>query len=909
MGIITKTGTFFICSALALGLMAQDGGRLGGATVVSNSGLTNLPYFIRMNAAQQIRQDGFADWAVYALNIPSASTFQAYKTEHDELGYTHTRYQQYMNGYPVEATTIIAHAIGGTVTMVNGDYFQQFSPSAAALTEKQALEAALKKVNAEKYMWENREMEAMEREVNKDPDFTYYPKGELVYVHKKNADYSAENMRLAYKFDIYAEAPLYRAYVFVDASTGEILDEQSRICMVNAVGTAATKYSGNQTMTSDNNSGTYRLRETGRGNGIQTYNMQNGTSYSGSVDFTNGSANWTSTGFDQAATDAHWGAEMTYDYYMNQHGRNSIDGNGYLLRSYVHYSTNYVNAFWNGQVMTYGDGNGTSFSIMTGIDICGHEITHGLINASANLTYQNESGALNESFADIFGNSIENFARPTDWNWRIGEDVTTSGSGIRSMSNPGLFGDPDTYMGTNYYTGTADNGGVHTNSGVSNFWYYLMVTGGTGTNDLVNAYSVSAQGWSKASRIAFRGLTVYFTSSTNFANARALTEQAAVDLYGNCSPELAATSNAWYAVGVGSAPTNGTPTAAFSTGSITTCSMPVTVNFTNNSTGAQSYSWNFGNGATSTQANPSYTYTVAGTYTVTLTATGCGGTQTNASSQVITVGSTGQALPLSQGFEGLSVLPAGWSLSNPDNDAAWQIVNGIAKTGSYCIGFNNCNGNGNGDMTGTIDIFTTPSYNFSSTGSASLTFDVAYTPCDYQGVVYSDELTVYYSTNCGATWTQMYNKSGTTLATAPTWTITSTSGCWSPSSNEWRNEAISLSAVAGQPNVMFAFENTSGWGQWLYIDNINITGTTGMAPRAANGVSVYPNPAHNLLNVVADNDIASINIIDMLGKRVIAMGEQHEKRAAVDIAGLPAGVYFVKVSAGDFQKLIKLVKE
>src|SRR5207253_148050 len=106
--------------------------------------------------------------------------------------------------------------------------------------------------------------------------------------------------------------------------------------------------------------------------------------------------------------------------------------------------------------------------------------------------------------------------------------------------------DPDTYMGTGYYTGTADNGGVHTNSGVSNYWFYLLTTGGSGTNDLSNAYSVTGIGITAAAKIAFRALTVYFTSSTNFANARNLTIQAAKDLYGVCSNEMIQTTKAWY---------------------------------------------------------------------------------------------------------------------------------------------------------------------------------------------------------------------------------------------------------------------------------------------------------------------------------------------------------------------------
>jgi len=898
----TKTMAAIAFTALSCVAMAQDGGRLAGATVVDHSGLTNLPNFIKLNASQQMRQEAFTDWAVFAFNIPNNSTFKAFKTETDELGYTHIRHKQYMNGYPVEGTMVISHALNGKITMVNGDYYQDFSSATAGLSEADALKYALKKVNAQKYVWEDKAFEEMERKANNDPTFSYYPKGELVYVHKKGTDYSAANMRLAYKFNVYAEIPLYRANVFVDAASGEILDEQNQICYADVVGQGVTMYSGTKTMTSDNNGGTYRLRETGRGNGIQTYDMNNGTSYGSAVDFTNGTSTWNLAGTDKAASDAHWGAEMTYDYFMQIHSRNSIDGSGFMLKSYMHYSTNFVNAFWNGSYMTYGDGNGSSFTVMTALDVCGHEITHGLVSFSAGLS-GGEAGALNESFADIFGTNIENFSRPTQWDWKIGADITSSGQGIRNMQNPGLFGDPDTYLGNNWDTGLEP----HIDAGPSNFWYYLLCQGGSGTNDLGNSYSVTGQTMAKAKMIAFRGLTVYFTPSTSYNNARSYTEQAASDLYGACSAELGATSAAWYAVGVGGVPTTGSPAASFSTGAIATCSMPVVVNFNNTSSGAQSYSWNFGDGGTSTQASPSHTYTVAGNYTVTLVATGCGGSSTNTYTQAVSIGSVGATLPLTEGFEGLTAIPSGWSLYNPDADAAWEINSTVAKTGTKCMGFNNCDGDGATDMTGRVDRVYTKNYNFSGASTAAMTFDVAYALLTYQGTPYPDQLKVNVSTDCGTTWTTLYNKSGSTLASAPGYTSIAT--CWVPSgASQWRNDNINLNAYAGQANVMFAFENTSNWGTWVYIDNINITGTTGIAMNQAEGVSIYPNPAHNNFNVKADENISSVRVIDMLGKTVM-LNYPEEKHAQVDITSLPAGIYFVKVSAGQAQKLIKLVKE
>lgn len=540
------------------------------------------------------------------------------KTEKDELGYSHSRYEIRYNNIPVHNAVIVTHAIGGKVATINGDLASIQKPTNnVVLTEAKALEKALQKVNAKKYKWENQEEEAHMRKALNDPNFSYTPKGQLV-LYTKN-----EKVYFAWKFNIYAETPLYRANVLVNAQTGTILDEENQICHVDVPATANTKYSGVKSFTVDNfGASQYRLRETGRGNGVATYNMLNGSNYGAAVDFTNTTTSWTTTGIDQAATDAHWGAEMTYDYYFLNHGRNSIDNAGYNLLSYVHYNTAYNNAFWDGTRMTYGDGSG-SYTIFTGLDVCGHEITHGLTSNTSNLTYSNESGALNESYSDIFGNSIENYARPTQWSWKIGEDITTSGNGLRNMSNPGLFADPDTYLGTNWYTGTADNGGVHTNSGVSNFWYYLLVNGGTGVNDISSSYTVTSIGWTAASRIAFRALTVYYTPSTNYAQARNLSIQAAKDLYGNCSNEVVQVTNAWYAVGVGPAYSNSIA-PNFVANSTSFCTVPATINFNNTTANGLTYQWNFGDGsAISTSTNPAHTYTANGTYTVKLKAVGC----------------------------------------------------------------------------------------------------------------------------------------------------------------------------------------------------------------------------------------------------------------------------------------------
>jgi Zn-dependent metalloprotease len=573
--------------------------------------------FIRVKESQRITEQEIAGFINSMILDNGVTKVSLQKSETDELGFTHKKFTLVQNGITLSNKIILAHCVNGKLVSLNGDLTIVNVPeNTFTLSEKDALSYALNRVHAKKYKWENKAEEAHMRESLNQSNFTYYPHGTKV-IFEKNA--KSHN---AYQFNIYAEDPLYRANVFVDAATGKILDEQNLICNADVPATAVTKFSGNQSFTNDQNGSIYRLREVQRGLGVETYNMKNTSTYS-STDFTNTTTSWTTTGVDQGATDAHWGAEKTYDYYFTQHNRNSINNNGYKLLSYVHYQTNYSNAFWDGQRMTYGDGNGGSMKIFTALDVCGHEITHGLTSNTGNLTYSNESGALNESFSDIFGTAIENYGRPGNWNWKIGEDITSSGNGLRSMSSPNSYGDPDTYGGTNYYTGTADNGGVHTNSGVSNFWFYLLTTGGSGTNDLSNVYSVSGIGITNAAKIAFRALTVYFTPSTNFITARNLSIQAAKDLFGNCSNEVVQTTRAWYAVGVGANYVNGVVGTNFTANITNFCSAPASVSFSNTTSNGLSYTWHFGDGSTSTSTNAVHSYSVPGTYSVKLKATGC----------------------------------------------------------------------------------------------------------------------------------------------------------------------------------------------------------------------------------------------------------------------------------------------
>lgn len=578
-----------------------------------------------LNSQNQIEYVRIRESApVYAMNAEAfinssvfnnSAKLSKLKTESDELGYTHTRYRLTYNGTPVHNSMVITHAKNGKLISFNGNLSEITQPvNSVALNEKNSLELALQKVNAKHYKWENKTEESLMRTSFNNPNFSFYPKGELIIYPTEEKGIITN--RYAYKFAIYADEPLYGANVIVDAQNGKILAEENLIHTADVPATAKTRFSNVQNIMSDNvSAGSYRLRETGRGGGIETYDLNTSTTYSTAVDYTNTTTSWTTTTIDQVGTDAHWGAEMTYDYYMVRHNRNSVDNAGYKLLSFADYGVGYANAMWNGFCMTYGSASNGGF---TGLDVCGHEMTHGVTGNSAGLNYSYESGALNESYSDIFGCCVEAFARPTNNNWLIGEDVGT----LRSMTNPSAYGQPDTYLGTNWYTGTGDNGGVHTNSGVSNYWFYLLSQGGTGTNDFSVSYTVTGISRDSAAKIAYRALTVYYIPSTNYNSARNLSIQAAIDLFGPCSNEVYQTKRAWYAVGVGPSP-SGTmsPVANFSSVGNSPCVVPNTVNFYNSTYGGDTYKWDFGDGsAVSTATNPAHTYTANGTYNVQLIA-------------------------------------------------------------------------------------------------------------------------------------------------------------------------------------------------------------------------------------------------------------------------------------------------
>lgn len=179
-----------------------------------------------------------------------------------------------------------------------------------------------------------------------------------------------------------------------------------------------------------------------------------------------------------------------------------------------------------------------------------------------------------------------------------------------------------------------------------------------------------------------------------------------------------------------------------------------------------------------------------------------------------------------EGFENSTSLPAGWKTVNPDNDASWEVVTTTAHAGTHCVGFNNCSGDGNTDMTGRRDRLISPAYDFSEATTVNISFDLAYALLNFKNQEFEDTLAIYCSINGGVTWDSLYLKYGRDLSNIQP--IYTSPPCWEPTAPEdWRTDFIQVNKLAGQPSVMFAFENRSAWGQWIYLDNITINASSG----------------------------------------------------------------------------------
>ncbi len=604
------------------------------------------------------------------MGIRAEDTYIKYKEEIDEIGITHSRWQQYYKGVLVEGGEMLLHEKDGRLRSANGKFYNGLSLNIEpAISKEQAIIQAKAHFAGAKFLWEDTGAVSANKEMSDDSLASFTPAPFLIITHQNSLQSSP--MLLAYKMDISTIQPNSSFEVWIDANDGQFLKKLTNIFDVGYDGTAETKYSGTQSIKTDYVNGKYILKDNLRK--IQTLNMKNGSSYSkydnffdddntwekekyvkkitinsvntnwhsfgentnnggkpdiyikvidpsgnvlyqtaaindflpsnnaplifypvnvilpstgnckieiwdedvttddyiGDITFS-GSTSFSSSGNsgsielkteNNPALDIHWGMEKTYDYYDSTHTWRSYDNKGSTIKNYFNADNSVSsgmpnNAFANSKtsIMVYGWGDNVKFNPVVGLDVQGHEFTHLITGNTCKLKYENESGALNESFSDIFGTCVEYFAKPNNGNWTIGEDVVVSGTNpyLRSLSNPNIKGDPDTYLQKNYWVTNPneDAGGVHTNSGVQNYWFYCLSHGDAGTNALGNSYNVTAVGIKNASKIAFYNLRYNLFSTAEYWDAVYGSLDAAYALYTVSSQEALSTINAWYAVGL-----------------------------------------------------------------------------------------------------------------------------------------------------------------------------------------------------------------------------------------------------------------------------------------------------------------------------------------------------------------------
>ena len=318
--------TYAQYSALGQFTGSQANNIVPGAEVVWLKNYNILPAYIqyRENAAPDVPY--FLAYLQKKFRLPSAYSFSPVQIENDPEGWRHVKYQMLVNGVPVLNGIFVLHLWNEKVKKFNGYVFNNiYVPTAPGVDESIAFNAAIADVGATTYKWQLPGEEEFLKQEKKDPQATFKPKGELMIIQL--GDNASDSFKLTWRFDVYAHEPMSRWYVYVDAQEGRVLRKDSRICTADTAATAVTAYRGNRSIITDSYNSAFRLRETTRGQGIRTFNMQKGTSYGNAVDFTDADNFWNNvnTNKDQYATDAHWGAEMTYDYYQSN-GRNSIDG-------------------------------------------------------------------------------------------------------------------------------------------------------------------------------------------------------------------------------------------------------------------------------------------------------------------------------------------------------------------------------------------------------------------------------------------------------------------------------------------------------------------------------------------------------------------------------------------------------
>ncbi|MEV6296997.1 M4 family metallopeptidase [Streptomyces sp. NPDC051896] len=579
----------------------------------------------------------------------------------DNDGTVHTRYERTYAGLPVLGGDLVVHtppaslAAGTVSTTYNNKHRIKVASTTATFTKSAAESKALKAAKS----------------LAKKP--TTDSARKVIWAGTGTPRLAWETVIGGFQDD----GTPSKLHVITDATTGKELHRYQAI----ETGVGNTRYSGQVTLTTTQSGSTYTLNDQTRG-GHKTYNLNHGTSGTGTL-FSQSSDTWgdgTNSNAATAGADAHYGAQETWDFYKNTFGRSGIRNDGVAAYSRVHYSSNYVNAFWDDSCfcMTYGDGSANN-DPLTSIDVAGHEMSHGVTSNTAGLDYTGESGGLNEATSDIFGTGVEFYANNSSdvGDYLIGEKININGDGtpLRYMDKPSKDGG----SADSWYSGVG-NLDVHYSSGPANHMFYLLsegsgtkvINGVTYNSPTSDGVAVTGIGRAAALQIWYKALTTYMTSSTNYAGARTAALNAATALYGANSTQYAGVANAFAGINVGShvtPPGNGvTVTNPGSQSSTVGTAVSLQVQASSTNSGALTYSASglpTGLSINSSTGLITGTPSTAGTYNTTVTVTdSTGATGTATFTWTVSTsggGCTSTQLLSNPGFESGS---SGWSATS-----------------------------------------------------------------------------------------------------------------------------------------------------------------------------------------------------------------------------------------------------
>ncbi len=512
--------------------------------------------FTRLNIN---KQELLTDLNSY-FGLNSHHSFKLQREYSDNLENTYYNFMHYYNDVEVEGNAVFVQVKNDKIQYVSGQMFvfKDFN-TVSKITDDKVKEIAYQHLGISENVTE----------------------GAVENLVVKIETEETVTVKLVKKINLTSILPLTSKDIYIDAQNGNVLYDIEKVHKADTQSTSTTLYRGTQSITVDSYSGSYRLKDNARnihtknGSGLDGTVLSTGE-LKGATEYTNSTANFTGNA-TKPAVEVHWGMAKTYDYYKNIHNRNSYDGQGSIVRNYYNPPSMISDADNAGALdgqgivgMVYGAG-AQYFSPVVALDVAGHEYSHLVVsrNGSGGLNYQGESGALNESFADMFGTAIEFYVNNNP-NWTIGEGLwkvsQVTPNYMRSLSDPNSapaiadLQQPDTYKGTYWASTTSavDNGGVHINSGVGNHWFYLLSVGGTGVNDLGKNYYVNPITIQKAEKIAYKALTSGLSKTAKYIDVYNATKTAAATLYGANSNEWEQVVNAWYAVGIGDAPASTT---------------------------------------------------------------------------------------------------------------------------------------------------------------------------------------------------------------------------------------------------------------------------------------------------------------------------------------------------------------